>query len=203
MKGFFSFVLLFSLILLIIHSTSCFSNHYLFSMEKLIPIERIYQLEMNLKESVWEGAKEGSLEGISIYLLSNPEDEFNLENAKQYIKLAVHEKLSSLNSVDFEDFEFELWCGNPSKQSLNNLKKEMLLEDKLLICSNCKKLETLNCMDYLEPNFLLDISPGELPVLYSLRIGNEKGSFGISIYSKKFQISSVFLLPKEEVLLID
>ena len=202
MKGFFSFILLFSLILLIIYSTTYFSNPYSFSTDKLISIERIYQLEMNLKESVWEGAKQGSLDGLSIYLLSHPE-EFNLEEAKQYVKLAVHEKLSSLNSIEFEDFEFELWCGNPSKKSLNNLRKQILLENELLICSNCKKLENLNCMDYLKPNFLLNISPGEFPTLYNIEIGNEKGSFGISIYSEKFQISSVFLLPKEEVFLID
>lgn len=203
MKGFFSFIILFALVLLIIQSSSYFSDSDSFSTDKLIYIERIYQLEMNLKESIEEGAREGAIEGFSLYLLSTPANEFNVDDAEQYVRISVHEKLSSLNSVSLEDFDFSLWCGDPSKKSINNLRKKMLLDDELSTCSNCKLVENLNCVDSIHPDFSLEIEPGELPEFSSLTLGDEEVQFGVSIYSSKFKISSVFLISKEKVILID
>lgn len=198
MRGFFSFVLLLSLILLLIYSFSYFSP-YSFSSDKLILAERIYQLEMNLKENIYEGAKQGALEGLSTYLLTVPEQEFKVSEAKQYIQVAVHEKLSSINSLELEDFEFEIWCGDISKYKMENLRKDILSENKLSICEDCSNLENLNCLEYIYVEFNLETEPGELPELKSLTLGTKKGFFGVSIYSEKFQISSVFQIPKKEV----
>ncbi len=203
MKGFFSFVLLFSLIILITHSlfySNLMSNY---SNSKLISIERIYSLEMNLKEVIIGGTREGSIEGLELYLLTTPTKKFNLDEAKQTIKISVHKKLSSLNDLQLEDFKFKLWCGDPTSNSLTLLRKKMLIENKLLLCSNCIELAGLNCIDYIEPKFHLNVEPGELPPISSTKLGTDEGFFGISIYSSKFSISSAFLIPKYEVMLIE
>lgn len=203
MKGFFSFVVLLSLVLVIIHSFSYNQLSKNFDSSTLISLERIYQLEMNLKESLLEGVRQGSIEAIQIYLLTTEPSSFNLEEAKYYVKLYSYEKILSLDEMNFEDFEFFFWCGNPTEYELKKLRKEILIFQELLLCSNCHSLDNYNCIDYLDVDFILDVEEDQLPELNSISIGNKNGFFGVSIYSKKFGLSSVFLIPKQEVSLIE
>ena len=206
-RGFFSVLFLLAIAFLIIHSFLYFENFqssYNENVEnyRILTMERIYQFEMNLKETTVIGTKEGSKEGLATYLISLPEDEdFNVEDAKKVIKIFVNEKMSMINGASqINDFSYEIWCGNPRKIEIEELKKKIIEKKNIVNCKNCHKVdELLYCTKYINVNFNEDVENGENPSLSSASIGNNKGTFGISIYSEKFNVDSVFKIPKQEV----
>lgn len=196
MKGFLSFLLLFSIVLILIAVYTQISLIH-FDKTSLITIERIYSLEMNLKQLVNLGSKEGAKEGLLVY--SATANKFESEDAETMMKVHIINKLSLVNSIHYDDFSFILWCGNPSDYDLILIRKKMLDENSLLSCTNCISASEYSCTDFI------DIIPIEYSTdsisSFKIKIGNNKGIFGGSIYSEKFKISSAFPIT-EEVMVI-
>ncbi|MFA5050286.1 MAG: hypothetical protein WC501_04730 [Candidatus Micrarchaeia archaeon] len=202
MKGFFSFILLLCIILILIEARIYSIKSESFPYNELISVERAYGIEMNLKEQFFEGARQGANEGFTLYLLSK-EAGFDEEEAEFFVKMKIIEKTSNLGDMQLEDFKFRIWCGNVFDFELENLMKGMLLEKSAEICNGCAVAEGLNCFEYIEVDFMLEDMPGMGPSIHSISLGNRKGDFGVSIYSEKFKIAQAFKIPKKEVHLFE
>ncbi len=199
MKGFFSFILLLCIFLILIESKIYYFNTRSFDYSQLIAIERAYGNEMNLKEQFFEGSRIGANEGLEIYLLSK-EAGFRKNEAELMVKIKIIEKISMLSDAEIEDFKIKIWCGNPFDFELEKLMEEMFSENKLKVCNGCAVAENFNCFEFIDIQFSDEsFLYSNVPLIKYIKLGNRNGNFGISLYSEKFQIAQAFKIPEKEV----
>ncbi|HIH23120.1 TPA: hypothetical protein HA238_05310 [Candidatus Micrarchaeota archaeon] len=207
--GFVSFILVFvsiSLLLILLRFQGVQIN-----LSKAIAVEQAYYLQMNAKEAVLEAARSGSQEGLKQYLaeLAISGSKFNIDSAYSRARAEAHRRMALLDnfwsfesSESFElvavpDFETRLWCGYTDSIELESIKLRMLQEGTVLSCNGCDSISSFKCIDFVnfvpQPDFLSINSfylEGRSP-FYLLK----HGVVGVSVYSKKFNVSGVSYIP--------
>ena len=209
MKGYFSFLLVFFLVALIILLLQVHLDSNKNTQIKALQIKRMQSLVTNVKEVIRELARQGAIEGFEEYFLSieNPE-KIRLDKLQEKIKTKIHEKLSLTADHTFsDDFEFFIWCGfdlYDRSDVFNQFLTEMKMQNTSHIdITNSYPLSAPECTDIVsfsaidpktEINSVYDLS--------SIKLGQKSSSrfnlvIGISVYSNKFNLSGIYFFPTD------
>ena len=200
MRGYFSFILVFASVLLLLnlfHSFSDLNDNY----SKEIAIEKAYQLQLNAKEAIMEAARQGARQGLIEYtLLHAIEGDYSLEDARDAARKKAFERISTLHGWEFEpEFEVKIWCGATNDNELAKLKNKMLSDGKAQTCAGCLEINEPECEDYVNVDFDVNWD------IVAVWLGNNKdmgildtGLVGVSVYSDKFRVSGVSYIPQSE-----
>ncbi|MBN2478239.1 hypothetical protein JXB01_03020 [Candidatus Micrarchaeota archaeon] len=198
-KGFVSFAVVFvCLIVILASSRAVFTGNPDFS--SAIAVERSFQNELIIKNSIKESAKNGAITGFSEYLLFSAEP--NPEDAVSYATEGAVDNICSLQEIEISDADFIIWCGEPSQISLESAKIKIQKQKRPVLCEGCNFITSGICGEYIDVDILLDDSGNLSPVSISFRKKNDlsgSGVIGISYYSEKFGYSSVSYIPSGEV----
>lgn len=185
MRGYTSFILVSLLVSVLIVSANSYSIILNKNKSDFLGAEALYQDSMNLKQVAEEAIFSGAQKGLEYYIYTLPVNEIpNPLEAKKFAEIGAYTELANLD-LD----SASLWCGFTEKSESAQLKKEMIQQQKTLICSDCKLILDLSCMDFISveisPEFQLEKITLEKDEIY------RKGRVGISVYSKKFNVSSI------------
>lgn len=200
MKGYFTFVLVFISVILVLNSFENYALNASQSHAKQISIERAYQIQLNVKEAMLEAARSGAQAGLEEYVLTHPEDEFDIAEAREAARKKALELVSRLDGWEFDpDFETALWCGYTGEMEIERLKRRMLDEGRLAICNECSRISYQECGNFVN----VDIGTGGKIASVWLGANNpmnplDEGLVGVSIYSGKFGVSGAGFLPQSE-----
>ncbi len=192
MKAYFSFFLVFLFLYLLIFLSNTYNSiHQNFSDH--LYIVKFSQYALDLKHDLIIAAKYGAKEGLEEYLLTkNPDEPYDSKKAEEFIKLNIYKKFLLLKP-NYKDIDIEFWCGMPGKIELRNLPKKMRDEKKLLKCSNCYSLSSLECADYINID-------ADDPTNIKIKLGDGLKLIGFSMYSKRYDTSGTYYIPPNMVI---
>ena len=219
MKGYVSFLIVLAGLAIFL----AFSNSYYYSksanLSQPISLEKAEQISLQMKRGLLMSAKYGAIAGFAEYLAevagSGGTRAFDLSAAKERAKQGAYLSMSAISisalSSEFNisspyassDFEAVFWCGEvSSERELDRMALSSLNAGMAVKCEGCSTLGSPACADYIN----LGISqpqPDGVPSIASLYLGSEALGekpkiFGITLYSKKFNISKVAYIPTSQ-----
>ncbi len=196
MRGYLSFLLVLSIMLCVFSFMQILPSLNSVSEYKAIEAERTNSLSMNIKETILLSTSYWLRTSALLYD-SLPEAEKNPEERELAIKAGILAGWAILSNHPFsEDFEVELWCGQINYNIKEQLSEEMLAQGKVLSCSGCSPLSSIECANYIQVS--QKASDTETDKV-SLKAGN-MGVVGASIYSKKYGTANVLYIPPTQVI---
>lgn len=206
MRGYISFLLVFAAFAIFVILADAYGNSKSLNFSKAIAFERMEQLSLDAKRSMLTSAKYGAIAGFLEYIRevinSGGIELFDPAAAKERIKDGVYFSLLLLNFFGEEDYQIALWCGEVSGESeLNSIAERSLRDGAPKMCANCQPIVSPSCKDYVNVD-ILNIDENK-PAMANLALGSENLGqnpriFGLTIYSRKFNISKVSYIPTSE-----
>ncbi len=202
MRGYFAFLVVFASVFLLIalYQSSSYAN---FNKAKNIAIEQNYQFQLNVKYSLLEAADQGTKKALFEYMLLHLGEPINPKDMQDFVSTQAFESMKKVAASTSEldnGYDIVIWCGYTNDNELAELKKQMVTENKALICDECLTIEAEECKEFV--NFDVDATNGQFSYLW---LGAnkpldffKKGVVGVSIYDKKFAVSGAGYIPQSE-----
>lgn len=212
MRGYFSFLLVFSAVFSLFYISSSLVETNNYNQANLIAIESLHQTEMGLKMAMLESGRQGAQEGIMLYIIElivtegKDATSFDMKKAKERIRDAVYARLLVLNGFIQQEYgassisgiSVSFWCSD-----INELNGDILLQNKQAMvadkkaepCAVCTPVAMPACRDHIEPKDIdIDLNIQELE---QSKITVDLSGFGLSLYSAKHGIAAVGYMPKD------
>lgn len=202
MRGYFTYLLVFLAVFSFIHLVLATSGLNTYNQAKSIAIKKLYQKEMNFKEVVRELARQAVRDAFLLYvaerIATNTESTFNIAELKHRIKNAVYLKFllsAKLFQSSYEEDDLSFWCSinNIDSESLATSKKGSLDLKSATPCLGCLHIQNIECIELIG----VDITLLNTSSLEKSRISVDLSHFGVSLYSKDYNIASVGFIPAD------
>jgi len=193
-RGYVSFVLVLLSVLIILFLIDA-HNSSSFEFSKQIAIEKAYQTQMNVKETIFEAGLYGAKEGISSYLIEHRD--VDLQELRKAARKGAHERIKLLENHGYGN-DVEIWCGYISSSDMRKTINRMGNEKKAALCQDCRKISSEECLEFIQ----VEIDPVEMS--FELYFQGEdpapgkSGIVGISVYDEKHDIGVVGHMPQTE-----
>ncbi|MBD3390234.1 hypothetical protein GF415_04765 [Candidatus Micrarchaeota archaeon] len=199
MKGYFSFLLVLSILVCIFAFLSPLPQLHSESDYAAIEAERTNSVSMNVKEVLILSTSYNLRAAAEAYDLTHPEENNPVER-ELAIKAGILSGWVLLSQHQFDqDFDVEFWCGYINKGTKEELSEEMVKEGKVLSCPGCTGTFPLDCVSFLqldqkelpeEKDRVRLAGPAPPPAFF--------GAVGASIYSPGYKTANVVYVPLSE-----
>ncbi|MEW6529072.1 MAG: hypothetical protein AB1391_04230 [Candidatus Micrarchaeota archaeon] len=210
MRGYISFLLILGALAILVVLSNSYNNSKSIDFSKAIALERMEQLSLDAKRNMLIAAKYGAILGFLEYVAELLGSEtlyaFDINKAKEHIKSKVHAFILSVRSNQIAsdpDYEFSFWCGKISDENdLGFIAEKSIRSGAPQMCNGglCWPISSPECKDFIS----VEIKPETKKFsivrvgLGSKNFGETPKIFGITIYSKKFNVSKVSYIPTSE-----
>ncbi len=206
MRGYISFLLVFAsvaIILAVLSATTRTSiNH-----AKEIELQRMYYLEIDIKDTLLGLAKQGANRGAKEYIAEQVEKaaitetplDINIPELKKRAQKAAFEDIQKMAAFEFnEPYDVKMWCGSPTFNEINKeFAQKMVEEKRALICNDCHDVTNELCEEFIwieTPTIDFKNPLNSIVDLKLFKSSSKLAVFGVSIYSK--ERASISYIPK-------
>ncbi|MFP3949837.1 MAG: hypothetical protein ACLFUZ_01955 [Candidatus Micrarchaeia archaeon] len=199
MKGYFSFLLVLSIMVCMFAFLSLLPRLHSASDYAAIEAERTNSVSMNIKESLILSTSYNMRAAAEAYDLA-PKEEKNPVERELAIKAGILSGWALLSQHQFDrDFDVEFWCGYINKGTKESLSRQMTEEEKVLPCPGCAGPFPMDCGGFIqldqketaeERDRVRLAGPAPPPAFF--------GAVGASVYSPRYKTANVVYLPLSE-----
>ena len=207
MRGYISFLLVFAsvaIILAVLSTTTRASiNH-----AKEIELQKMYYLEIDIKDTLLGLAKQGANRGAKEYIAEQVEKaaitetplDIDIPELKKRARKAAFEDIQKMAAFEFDEtYDVKMWCGFPTynKELKEDFAQKMVDEKRALICNDCHDLTNELCEEFIwieTPTIDFENPLNSIVDLKLFKSSSKLAVFGVSIYSK--ERASISYIPK-------
>ncbi len=199
MKGYFSFLLVLSIMVCMFAFLSPLPRLHSDSDYAAIEAERTNSVSMNIRESLILSTSYNMRAAAEAYDLA-PKEEKNPVERELAIKAGILSGWELLSQHQFDrDFDVEFWCGYINKETKEGLSRQMIEEGKVLPCQGCAGIFPMDCVGFIqldqkeapeEKDRVRLAGPAPPPAFF--------GAVGASVYSPRYKTANVVYLPLSE-----
>ena len=210
MRGYVTFILVFSAVILLLLSIEALTYSDKTNLTQAIAFSRVSKIDLNVKESLIELARQGANSGLNAYIIKKqieaaekciglvacPPPEYDQREAEFWVNSFTYSNILELENQSFADnVEVKFWCNNKIILNSVNLQKSMLDFNSALKCPSC--LDINFCSNMITSR--VDVLTGYhiLPELKYVQLtdSTREGIIGISVFDKKYKSVSIGYIP--------
>jgi hypothetical protein len=200
MRGYLSFLLVLAIMAALFAFLHGLPALYSGSDYRAIEAERTYSVSMNVKEAIALSTSYW-LRASAYEFDSTPREETGTEDVERElaIRQGILEGWALLTGHEFsQDFEVELWCGQISETTREELSRQMMENKGVALCPGCTSLDSPLCMEYIQVIQGEPLAGNDSVRLAAPSLPGRFGVVGASIYSPKYGTANVVYIPVSE-----
>ncbi len=200
MKGYITFLLVFAGIAVILATISIMTQNRI-NHARAIELEKMYYLELDVKNTLLDLAKQGANEAIRKYIAEETAKALILkkplyldkEEMVRRAQAGAHDEMKKIREFDFgPEYGVIAWCGSTTDEELGRLASRIYASKRAHACAECTGIEDEGCKDYIQVH--LDDEGSSAQVQF-LKSGPVPGIIGVSVYSTAELASASYIPP--------
>ncbi len=201
MRGYVSFLFVLAALIIFAILSNSYNNSKSINFSEAIALERMEQLSLDAKRDLLIATKYGAIAGFLEYTAeATVSKTFDIIQAKERVKRGVYTSLLFVNP-NYLNYESSLWCGEiPDETELGFIAENSIRLGAPQMCKLCQPISSPECKDFISVEIMEEKEKFSIirVALGFKDLGEEPKIFGITTYSKKFNVSKVSYIPTNE-----